>query len=294
MSQVVRYDGDRAALEEPYADSAADSPLRAVIVSDIHVGDQEPDWLRDYRVYETAETVERVATAAGCNMLGVGGDAIYHGMVEELLDMDFERVAVAVGDEDWAAGGWARTLTPSAQDELFADDRHEYGRIVSLTHNEVPYPVEIGHFPNYFKVAAHSQDCEWIGDEAEPHPLDEPKIAVHGEEHQPGAWPLKRSLKVSAGSSFRNYSIHRHVRDEFPERSLYVLHAGETVDLYHIDFDTLECYEHQTFQFDGDGFRDMTEDEILPPVRRFQDYDPENHRPVEEEYSENMLEVTAD
>lgn len=271
-------------IENPYGTTDGDTAVSRsiLLVADMHP-EREDDGFRDRLRYSIIkDNLEQIAAEYDADEAWFGGDLGNYDDVQAYADYDFDRVKFVIGDEDRKQFGWYQQMCDRDEEDVFCTEPgQEYGRkVVTTVPAETPYLIEAAHEPAAFDIGAtttdarYQQEVEQLG-AAPDHQLDTPKIAVYGHEHKPFARVVRNALVIGLGSTYENYGIDKDVRDVFPETSVHVLQVvGQDVDVYHIDYDTGDVFEHQQFRFDGTQFADKTTEHVMDVGQRFIKGDP--------------------
>jgi predicted phosphodiesterase len=273
-----RYASD-ALFPVTQADVPDEQGRRTVIVaSDLHP-ELRPDGGRDKLRYKTIPSyLSRYADLFDADEFWNGGDSGNLKDIAALLgysldpakipeddprdDYGFDRMKLVVGDEDEKVSsdhcGWYAELRgdPDLQQTLEEDARVEYGRTVATAVNaDDPYLVRMAHEPHEFGIDWDTT-AEDLAD-YDHHQLDQPQIVLYGHVHTPCARVLRNSVAIGLGSTAKNYrNGETDVWGDIPERSIFVVSFDEDVQVYHIDLENDELFDHHRFVQTDDGFVD--------------------------------------
>lgn len=229
-------------------------------VSDLHLEEETPQgWRRRLRHGIIPDYLHEYADRFGADELWIGGDVGDEtDDIRAILDYDFDRTKIAIGDGD---GGWYREVrdSPVLQDEL-SDAGCEYADVISSTvAGERPYLVQMAHFPDEFDIDWDTEPGDEMG--SEEHQLDQPRVIMYGHAHVPRTDVIRNAVVIGLGSTFANYDNRPDTPwDDVPERSMYAVSLQEdAVDTYHIDLEKNTLFDHQRFELGEDGFEDATD-----------------------------------
>lgn len=221
---------------DPAPDGGAGS-RRYLLVSDFHLG-WEPDGADD-----VFDALDGYRQEYDCDGLVIGGDLdARDGEFSDLLDLEFDRTMIALGNHDGSNGsGTDGSIDPYADVMIDGDDVY-WEAVVE----ETTYSFEMSHRPDAFNLTAHSsQDGK-----KQPDATDS-DICLYGHSHMPYDRVIDDTLYIGLGSTYQNYNTDDRV---LPEASFHILDLGpDDVSLRHHDFEDGELVEEATYERTDDG-----------------------------------------